>query len=184
MIDKAPFMAALAAVCLLGLPAMAQEDAMKTLTPVKVRELVDKMTEKTKPGGRLNDDQVVQYLQAHLSDQGSFRSTLTYRIPGYDDQVQEVSISKEQFIQNVLAGRRDIRKYDSDVKVKDITISRDKRSALFQIVTREKGEMPVEPKKYLPFVGESICEQELRITGDIPQIYTAACTSLIEVKQR
>lgn len=177
-------MAVFAAILFTVNPALANEDNMRSLSPVKIRSFIDKMTEKTMPGGRLDDKEVVQYLNAHLSSEGTFNSSLTFRIHGYDDQTQEVSVTKEQFIQNILAGRRDIRKYDSSVKVTEIVVAKDKRSAMIKTITREKGEMPVEKGKYLPFEGSSTCSQEIRMLGEVPQISGADCQSLIEVKQR
>lgn len=167
-----------------AMPAMAQEETMRTLTPVKIRAFIDKMTEKTKPGGRLGDQDVVAYLDAHLADDGQYASYLTFRIPGFDDQTQEVFVDKEQFIRNILSGRQDIRDYDSSVKVMDVEVAKDKQTATIKTLTKEEGMMPVEEGRYVPFEGQSECQQQIRLQGNIPQILSASCQSLIEIKNR
>ncbi len=180
---------ALAALIILSvaapLPALAfgGDDDMKTLTPAKVKKLVDNMTEKTKPGGSLNDQGVKDYLNEHLASDGVFTSTVTFRIPGYEDQVQMISVDKAKFIENVIAGRQQIKDYESKVKVREPEVTKDKKSATLKLETREEGLMPMQDGKWVPFKGQSDCFQEIRINGNKPQIYSAACQSLIEIQK-
>lgn len=178
------FFIAFLALILMTAPAQAREDTMRTLTPAKIRDFIDNMTEKTKPGGRLNDGAVTDYLNAHLADDGQYNSYLTFRIPGFDDQMQEVAVDKQQFIQNILSGRSTMRAYDSSVKVTTVEVAKDKKTASITTLTREEGEMPVPEGKYVPFSGQSECQQNIILNGNTPQIASASCSSLIEVKSR
>lgn len=173
---------ALAAVIVIGAaPVCAQEEMMTSLSPVKVRALVNKMTEKTRPGGRLSDEDVRLYLGSHLAEDAQFTSHMTYRIPGFEDQVQDFVVDKAQFIDNILTARGTMKNYKSTVKVTEIDIARDKQYALVRIDTKESGEMPVGEGQYMPFTGEASCQQEIRIAGSVPQITGAACTSLVAI---
>jgi len=166
----------LALLCL-AVPAAAQ-DKVGNLTPKTVEKFILSMTNKTKPGGRLNDERVMQYLTMHLFDLGRFSSNITFRIPGHEEQVRTVALDKADFIKNVIAGRQTMRNHTSEVAVRDVVIATNGNEATFKTRTIEKGEMPIEGD-YVAFNGETACDQALALDGNIPIILSADCKSIL-----
>ncbi len=163
----------------LSVPASAQE-TMRELSSLKIREFVASMTDKTRPGSRLTDEEVRTYLNTHLSDHGAYNIAVTYRMPGQPDQTQQMALDKAKFIENVLSSRSAMQDYTSSIKVDDINVTGDKKSATIKTETRERGLMPINKDTYVPFKGQSNCTQDIRLNGDTPQITSANCQSVIE----
>lgn len=169
------FSLVLLAACCLTTPTLAQEK-IKTLTPETVSAFVNAMTEKTKPGGRLKDEQVIAYLNTHLFDLGDYNSSVTFNVPHHHPQTRAIQLTKAQFISNVIAGRQSIRQHQSGVAIHDIEIADNNQEATFRTVTSERGEMPIEGQ-YVSFTGETECIQKIALDGAIPVILSADCTS-------
>ncbi len=164
----------------LSVPASAQ-DTMSNLTPLKIRAFIASMTDKTRPGSKLTDEEVKAYLNTHLMDGGTYRITVTYRMTGHPDQTQEMNLDKAKFIENVIGSRSAMQEYTSSINVDDINVGKDKRSASIKTQTREKGLMPVNADGYVPFKGQSDCTQDIRLNGETPVIAAATCQSVIEI---
>lgn len=171
----------LTSALLLAAPAAAQEK-IHSMTPQAVEKFIVAMTDKTKPGGKLSERQLIPYLNYHLFDAGKYASNVTFQIPGYDDQVRTIALGKPEFISNVLAGRQTMRNHQSSVSVHDIVIAANKQEATFRTVTSESGEMPLE-EQYLPFTGQTECIQKIALDGAIPVILSADCESTLSFKE-
>lgn len=169
------FSLVLLSFCCLTAPALAQE-RIQTLTPEAVSAFVKAMTEKTRPGGRLKDEQVIFYLNTHLFDLGDYSSEVTFNVPHHHPQTRAIQLTKPQFISNVIAGRQGIRNHQTGVTIHDIEILNNNQEATFRTVTSESGEMPVEGQ-YVAFTGETECLQKIALDGAIPVILSADCTS-------
>lgn len=162
-------------------PAFAQTDRINSLSSASVRDFIVSMTDKTKPGSRLSDEAVLKYLETHLADGGSYNSNVTFRMKGFPDQVQQMTLTKESFIENVMNGRAVMKDYMSNVSVKDVDIDRKRDIATFTTETRESGIMPLGTGTLVPFRGNSTCKQEIYMNGNTPQISAADCKSTMEI---
>lgn len=177
----ARFPVILLTLCCMTLPAAAQEK-IRVLTPEAVNAFVHAMTEKTRPGSRLNDRQVVTYLSKHLFDLGQYNSNVTFYVPHHHAQTRTIRLSKPEFIDNVISGRQNIRNHQTDVTVHDVVIADNNQEATFRSVTNELGEMPLEDQ-YVTFTGRTECIQKIALDGAIPVILSADCTSDMTFKE-
>lgn len=165
-------------------PVLASERTTNSLTPVKIRQFIDHVTEKTKPGGRLDDAEIVSYLNAHLSNDGTYSSNILFQIPGYPEQVRALTLNKSEYIKNILDARKALKDADSSVKVSNISINKDKTKASISTITHQEGKMPVDPTTYLPFEGETHCSQELELIEKMIVIKSASCESRTTIFDR
>ncbi len=166
------------------MPAYAQK--YKTLDEQAVTRFIEKTTKIiTGSADSVSPDQAIRYLERHLHDDARFKSVMTYQIPGFPTQESAMRVDKREFIESIDEGAQALTKYQTEVQIKDVQISSDKRKATVQTVNREIGAMAIsngfgEPEE-VPITGTSQCSQILMLNkkGDI-QMYNANCETLIE----
>jgi len=145
------------------------------LTRENIENFVQKTTNLTHQGSGLDASDITSFLQKHLYDKGIFRTIITYHIPGYPPQPQNMSLDKELFIENVLEGQETIENYNSTVEITDIQIKDGGQTATIRTDGQESGIMPVDKKQKASFEGQSECKQHLAIINKTIQMISAEC---------
>jgi hypothetical protein len=145
------------------------------LTRENIKNFVQKTTKLAHQNSDLNASEVTSFLQKHLYDKGIFRTIMTYHIPGYPPQPQNMSLDKDLFIENVLEGRKTIENYNSSVEITDIQITNAGQTATIRTNGTESGIMPVDKKQKASFKGQSECKQHLAIKDNVIQMISAEC---------
>lgn len=133
------------------------------------------------------DDDVANYFDNHMANNGKFESKMRYEIPNFPTQETEMKLNKEQYINAVLKGRYMMENYRSTIDLQDLKINGNGQSATFTSVITEKGKMPfpTDPKKpneveIIPIEGKSTCDQRLIVSyNNFIQMARADCSTVI-----
>ncbi|MGB0719514.1 MAG: hypothetical protein ACPGRX_03520 [Bdellovibrionales bacterium] len=133
----------------------------------------------------LSDEDIVTYFEDHLDNDARFRSTIIYKVPGYDDQEKSLVLDKYDFIESIQSGADTINRYENVITVEDIEIGDNKKSAFVKTSGYEFGEMPVPTEsgtiEMVPVEGTSECAQTLKLNGGVIQMYSAICQTTINI---
>lgn len=163
----------------------AQAEGINKLTKENVQAFIEKTSVIT--GGRetqMTQEQIDAYLIEHINDKARFRSAIRYNIPGFDAQETSMSISKQEFIENIDKAAETVTDYQSDIKILEVKIARDGKNATVKTKTNESGMMPVaddETTEDVPMKGTSTCVQLITLSKKgVIQMYSAACATDIE----
>lgn len=151
------------------------------LTEKRIQDFLDKSTSLTHANNNMSDDQIADFLDTHIDRKGAFKSTLMYDIPGYPPQMRDVSLSKKDFIANILQGRKTMENYTSSVTLKHADIRGDK--ATIRTETHESGIAPMNETDRAPFEGRSSCNQTLHDNGGDIILSSAVCETIITFKE-
>ncbi|MCB1530988.1 MAG: hypothetical protein H6853_04470 [Rhodospirillales bacterium] len=164
-----------------SLPVMAQEH-ISVLTEDSIQAFVDDSAALTDPDNGMSDEDIRSFLDTHLKADGAYKSVITYEIPGYPPQARQVSLNKEDFIQNVIEGRNALEDYAADVRINSTEIEKDGQQANIRTRTTETGRMPFQDGAMVPFEGTSICTQGLSLNpqGQVV-LSTADCRTTITI---
>jgi len=101
---------------------------------------------------------------------------MTYDIPGFPPQEKKMSLNREEFIENVIAGRQAIKDYTSSVALKNSDVSGDSKRATIKTEGRESGghdspRRPVRPVRgAFPLHPESFLITHGRDSGRIREL--------------
>lgn len=166
---------AVAAFSFLSVPALAQDK----LTEDNIKAFLKESTDLTHPNSPLSEADVTAYLGKHLNDDGAYVSSVLYEIPGQPATPKNFTLNKQQFIDNVLMGRKQMKNYDSDVKLYAHDITDDGQSASIETISNEHGDMPINPEETMPFEGTTVCKQNLSMTDGIIKLDRADCEARI-----
>ena len=178
-------------LCVVSAPAFAQEtrhDFVRSLNENNIRAFLQEVSEiSTGQRSEMLDDDVINYFNNHMSDKGLFKSKMSYDIPGFPMQENEMSLNKEEYISMVANGRYVMQDYIVDIDIQNLKIGSGAKSATFKSITTEKGKMPFprDPKKpndveIVPIEGVSICEQRLIVSiNNFIQMAKAECNTTI-----
>lgn len=168
----------------LALPARAQ--AVEELTEENVTEFITQ-TSAIAAGyeNGMSSDEVLQFLDDHLESHARFKSVMRYTIPGYDPQETSMSLSKEEFMDNVKNSPKKVEDYENSVLIRSVKISSDGKKATVQTHGKESGEMPIKDENgedvNLPMHGVSACDQIIMLSKKgVIQMYSANCVTEVE----
>jgi len=174
---------AMAVLLLASGTALAEIDIHKTksLSEEDVKAFIEETVDITSGKRKdISDFDLEDYLETHLDEESYFKSTMRYIMPGHPPQESELKLNKEDYISSIKGGSQALSEHKTKVRVKDIKISKSKRSATVTTETREKGEMPIEGQM-VPINGVSSCKQIIRLSDDdVIQMYNALCETEIE----
>lgn len=177
MMNKLVLLTACAASVLsVSLPARAD-----TLTEASIKAFLDQTTRLTHQNNGMSKEQIITFLETHIGKKGRFQSQIMYDIPGHPPQTRAVSLSKQEFIQNVVQGRDTMQNYTSSVELRNADIKGKK--ATIETTTRESGVAPVEGQGVAPFEGVSSCRQTLEQDGSNIVLTSAACETIISFQE-
>jgi hypothetical protein len=166
---------AAAAILFVSAPAMAED----RLTVDTIQTFLNDTTALTHQDSALTDADVTAYLDLHLSNNGTYASSVLYEVPGNPATPKDFTLNKQQFIDNVVSGRKQMKNYESSVKLYTHTIAGDGKSADIETITNERGEMPINPEETMPFEGTTVCKQALKMEGQTIVLTRADCEARI-----
>lgn len=160
------------------------EIKLKHLTEKNITQFIEKTTKMTSGQSlEASPEEIITYLKRHLSPKARFKSTMKYNIPGYPTQETSMSLEKKDFIESIEDGSQALSDYESEIRVRNIKISKDKTKATVQTTGTEKGIMPLSEdgvtSEDVPVEGTSNCTQIIMLEEGVIQMYSANCTTTI-----
>lgn len=161
------------------------KDFINTLDQRNIKTFLEEVREiSTGQRPDMLDDDVANYFDNHLADNGHFKSKMKYDIPGYPAQEVAMELDKQKYINSVVNGRHMMQDYQTSVEVRSLDINAGGKRAELVTVTKETGRMPVPqengPEEIVPIEGESKCNQVLTVsTNNFIQMKQAECSTVI-----
>ncbi len=165
--------------------ARADSSEIEELTKKNVINFIERTTVITSgEDDEMSLEDISAYLSKHIHKKARFVSTMRFTMPGMPPQDTKISLKKKDYIESIEKGDQALDDYESEVEIKSVKISRDKKQATVQTVARETGEIPTKldtgETQYVPVEGSSECTQILSLKkGDI-QMYSANCLTTID----
>jgi len=162
--------------------------SVSTLTPLNVEAFVREVAGIT--GGQKPDMDsfaITDYLMKHVSDQSVFKSTISYTVPGEQQPGERsVAFGKTDYITAVLEAPKEMAQRETDVKIENIKIADDGRSATVITINTEKGLVPMDDgmggKVSVPVTSTSYCEQTMILNDKaVMQMDGATCSTDMSV---
>lgn len=160
-------------------------DAVRALTQDNVAAFIN---EAANISAGKNEDMkkldIIDYLMAHVSDDGVFKSTIDFTLPDAESDSRTLEMSKQEFISHVIEGLHAMDKHETAVTIEYVRISADGRNADVRTTNYERGMMPVDDgmggAEMMPVTGTSYCEQKLLLSEkNIIQMAGADCSTSI-----
>jgi hypothetical protein len=148
-----------------------------------VTAFIQKVTDVTHGATTGTDIENIQdFLERHIHEDARFKSTISYAMPGFPPQNNDIKLNKDGYIKQILEGASHVQNYDVQVDIKDIKFSRKKKTATVSTHTRENAYItvpgPSREEQNVPITGTTNCTQVLKINNDnILQMYHANCTT-------
>lgn len=154
----------------------------QTMTEDTIKTFLDETQAITEQDNGKSDEEIRAFLEEHLNEKGIFRSTVTYRAPDTEPGTQKMTMTREQYIGNVLQGRLALTEYSSTTALQNVELRDGGKSAKIQTQTREKGSMPMpEAPQPVPFIGVSDCTQFLEFNeSQTIRIFSIECVTTTE----
>lgn len=166
-----------------SIPARAQ-DMLEELTKDDVEAFIIKTSAAASGEMQGSPSETIDYLRLHIRDDATFKSKMSYSMPGQEEEDNEMTLTKDDFIQGLETGAQKLKSYSSAIKIKKVKISDKGRKALAITETRDVVTMPVEEGDVMqdvPLEGVSTCEQTLALSDlGIIQMTGANCVTKIE----
>ncbi len=166
----------------------SRDDFIQALNEDNIRKFLSEVSAIT-TGQRpdMLDDDVIDYFNNHMADNGSFKTVMRYQVPGFPNKDIDMKFKKEDYIDTVVNGRYMLEDYQTQVDIQDLKISAGGKAATFKSITKERGRMPFvkdekskEVTELIPIEGESICEQKLIVSfNNFIQMASADCKTVI-----
>ena len=164
-------------------PAHAKRGKISSLNDGNVKAFIEKTSHMTGNGQKsMPISTIKKYLDKHIEKRARFKSVMTYNLPGMPPQKQEISLGKEEFIENVEKGSENIQDYDHLIQIENIKISSDGEKAFVKTRSTELVTMPVPTEngiENVPVEGESECTQILSLNKGVIQMFSASCNTTI-----
>ena len=166
------------------LPAQAKR--YKELTRDNVEDFIRLASDMTT--GKTGDDTktITRYFKKHLTKDARFKSTMKFVLPGFPPKESALALDKDDFIQNVIDGKKAFEDHQSEITITNIKIVSNGRQALVQTEGRETGLVAVPigdtgTVERVPIEGFTQCKQIIRLSKKgVIQMYNAVCDTLIE----
>lgn len=154
---------------MLSVAFLPRGGAVNALTEENVRGFIADMSA-VSAGEREDMDSygIANYFMDHIAPDGTFKTTLRYKIPEMPENEREMQMNKMEFISHTLQGMRAMDDRETKVNVEYVQIAQDGRSAAVTTTNYERGLMPVEDgtgmSNMMPVYGTSYCEQKIVLT--------------------
>lgn len=168
--------------------AQNKKKRFRRLSDDNVREFIQDTTAITSVQNVQDDAKAVnRYLDRHIDPDARFVTSISYIMPGMPEQEKSLSLSKDDYIEQVKQGAGSVEHYHSEITVDNVDISKDKETASVSTISSETGVMQVPQEdgsmQGVPIEGKSECFQVLKIgkKGYI-QMYSANCKTVMEFK--
>lgn len=172
-----------------GLVATPDAEArrIKKLTRSAVADFIKETTDITKNhASDMDMSATIEYLDTHLHKNARFKTIMTYNIPGFPAQDTAISLSKEEFIEQIEKGEKALEDYENQIDIQDIQISSKGTNATVMTTGFETGMMPVQQDgetEYIPVEGSSECSQIIILNKGVIQMYNANCNTTIHFSE-
>jgi hypothetical protein len=124
---------------------------------------------------------VTAYFMQHVADDGAFKSNIRSSIPGMAER--DVTMDKKAFISDVLQDMRQRGQHDATIKIEDIRITDNGRTATAITTSDESGAVQVtspdsNDTSMVPVKAVSYCEQTISLADNhVIQMKEATCTT-------
>lgn len=172
---------------LFSFPVMVLADpGVEQLTEENVRAFIMKTAEITSgQSASMPDQEIIDYLNAHMDKGARFKSTMEYVIPDQPVEKTSLSLSKKDFMESVMTAKHAVSSYETALEIQSIQITGDGTKAVVKTVSRDQGSMNIEVEggafESLPMQGRSSCNQIISLSDDgIIQMYSAQCSTKLE----
>ena len=156
---------------------------MDRLTEASVTAFITEVSE-ISAGKRKDMDpySITSYFMTHITQDGSFKTTLRYSIPEMPDDERQMEMDKMNFISHTLQGLQTMADRETMVKVEFVQIEDGGKSAAITTTNYERGMMPVDDGSgtvnMMPVQGTSYCEQKVILNDKrLIQMAGATCTT-------
>ncbi len=173
--------------CLFSFPVTALADpGVDQLTEENVRAFIMKTAEITSgQNASMPDQEIIDYLNAHMDKGARFKSTMEYIIPGQPVEKTSMSLSKKDFIESIATAKHAVSGYETTVEIRSIQITGDGTKAAVKTISQDHGSMNIEVEggsfESLPVQGSSSCNQIITLSDEgIIQMYSAQCSTKLE----
>lgn len=158
-------------VLIVGVSLMttSKEATPTTLTTASIEQFIEELSNVTagKKEG-MDSAGVTEFLMKHLASGGEFITQMTYIGETMEEREEDITMSKLDYISNVLQGLENIEEHESSLHIDHINISSDGQEALVVFSNYEEGRMPlpsqVSGMRKIAMSGTSYCEQKLGLT--------------------
>jgi len=162
--------------------AVSGEHRVSQLTDSNIRDFVYDMTDMANNAHSSSGSEGQgDFFAMHLHPNAFFKSSIIYAIPGFPQQENEITLNKEQYIENLVNSGQMMRDFSAEVSIQNIRISKDKTRATIETTTNEHATMLIPAAgmtEYVPMNGTSKCSEILMLSdNDVIQIYSANCTT-------
>lgn len=127
---------------------------------------------------------ITSFLMKHIKENGRFRSHIDYEIPDFPETSRDLEMDRNTYISHILQVMEDFEKHEAAIRIENVEIEKDGRSALVITTNYERGVIPVQgvmgDTQMLPVTGMSFCEQELVLSENKAiQMANATCDTNI-----
>lgn len=131
---------------------------------------------------------LVEYMMAHLSEEGRYKTRVSYRVADGTDQETQMDMGRMEFIGHTLQGLKSMEKHETRTNIEHIKIAEGGKEARVIVTSYERGVMPVENPfgdvAKMPVLGMSHCAQDIVLSPDKTiQIRGAECVTTINFEE-
>lgn len=186
LLGLASFNVFLALILTTAFLSQRESTAVDGLSETSIAAFVQETTD-ISSGKRTDMDAygITTYFMEHVTDDGKFTTTISFEAPGGSGTQEKVmEMDKMSFISNLIQGLHSMEDHEAAVKIENITLADDGKSAKILTTTIERGMMPVDDgsggSTLTPVTGNSYCEQNIVLgKKNIIQMAGAVCTTNI-----
>ena len=178
---------ALILACALSFPAQAKK--VKKLTDNNVKTFIETMIDMTEPDANqsYSPQEINTYLGTHIADTARYQSTVLFAIPGFPPESNELSVSKKDYIQQIVNSKDVIKNHEAQTTIHSITVSRSGKAAIVETHSEETGLMTLpseEINQTVEIDGITKCSQRIQLSRKgIIQSNGATCKTEISFSE-
>ncbi len=164
--------------------AVTLKQKASQLSEENITAFIEEMNQVAMGHHNLSPPDLETYLDDHLHEKGRYTSTITYDIPGYPAQNNEIKLDKESLSDSYRNITEETSGFETQITIENIEIKHRGQSATIQTLSKDKGtlHLPAEDgsEKSIPVKGSSHCEQNLRLSSqNMIQLVKAVCSTEI-----
>lgn len=135
---------------------------------------------------KLDQYGLTAYLMRHITDDGTFRSSVSYQIYDRTDQ-KDMALDKMSYITTLIQGRQRFMDYETSMRIDLVDITPDGMSANVTTTNFERGRIMIDDgfggATPAPVRSVSYCTQKLVLAEKIVKMAGADCTTNVQVAE-
>ena len=148
-----------------------------TLTNSRVKAFLENSTQLLSQGGP-KGEAAKTFLRQHVAEEGMFQAEVTTYLPGQPPQTQMLNLGKAELIEKFSMGMNLLQDYSAKLKIMDIEIGPQKRSARAHTMTLEQGKLPLPAGLFQPGEGAGAGAED----GDASRLHgTSSCWQTVSL---